>query len=87
MGFHKTLSASQDAESIRNGDVCFRSQGALGYFPTYTLGAAFAVQLFRQIEKELPTIHEDIASWKFTAIREWLNEKVLPSSGCYAPCV
>ena len=58
--------------------VCLgcRSQGALGYFPTYTLGAAFAVQLFRQIEKEMPTMHEDIANGKFTAIRKWLREKV-----------
>lgn len=53
-----------------------RAMGAVGYFPTYTLGAAFAVQLFNQIEKEMPSMHDNIASGNFSPIREWLREKV-----------
>lgn len=55
----------------------FRASGAIaGYFPTYTLGAAYAVQFFKQIEIEIPTLHKDIASGNFSPIREWLREKV-----------
>ncbi|MFH1065151.1 MAG: carboxypeptidase M32 [Nanoarchaeota archaeon] len=51
------------------------SMGALGYFPTYTLGSIYAAQLFAQASKELP-LQEQIAGGKFSELREWLREKV-----------
>jgi len=52
------------------------SMGALGYFPTYSLGAMSAVQIFEAAKKDLPTLDEDIANGDFAALRIWLNEKV-----------
>lgn len=62
------------------------SQGAFGYFPTYTLGAIAAVQLFQAASRELPTLEDDIAAGKFAPLRTWLNAHVhvlgsLPASG------
>lgn len=51
------------------------SMGAMGYFPTYTLGSMYAAQLFAQASKELP-LQEQIAEGKFGELREWLREKV-----------
>lgn len=61
-------------------------QGAFGYFPTYTLGAMAAVQIFDAASKDIPNLTDDIAAGKFTPLREWLNKKVhalgsLPASG------
>lgn len=52
------------------------SMGAIGYFPTYTLGAMYAVQIFEAAEKALPTLRADIAAGTFAPLREWLREKV-----------
>jgi len=43
--------------------------GAFGYFPTYTLGALTAAQLFATARKQHPELPREIASGSF----EWLN--------------
>lgn len=50
--------------------------GAIGYFPTYTLGALAAAQFFEAAADALPTIEEDIRTGSFSAIRTWLGENV-----------
>ena len=50
--------------------------GALGYFPTYSLGALYACQLYESALHDLPDLENDLAQGKFTAIREWLTKKV-----------
>lgn len=52
------------------------SMGAIGYFPTYTLGAMYAVQIFAAAEAALPTLRADIAAGTYGPLREWLREKV-----------
>ena len=54
------------------------SAGAIGYFPTYTLGAMMAVQIFEQARSELggQQLDGDIANGEFTKLRQWLNAKV-----------
>merc|ERR1712187_198490 len=52
------------------------SMGAIGYFPTYTLGAMSAVQIFEAAKKDLPDLDEEIAAGNFAPLREWLNKKV-----------
>ncbi len=52
------------------------SAGAIGYFPTYTLGAMMAVQLFAAAKKELPTLDADLEAGRFAGLREWLRVKV-----------
>ena len=58
----------------------------MGYFPTYTLGAMYAAQLYYAALKALPDLEENVKEGNFTPVREWLREKVhrlgsLPASG------
>ncbi len=50
--------------------------GAWGYFPTYTLGAMTAAQLFAAAEAELPTIREDLSRGDFAPLVGWLRRNV-----------
>lgn len=52
------------------------SAGLFGYFPTYTMGAIAAVQIFETAKSQLPTLEKDIESGKFDGLKSWLNEKV-----------
>lgn len=52
------------------------SGGAIGYFPTYTLGNLHAVQFLNQAQKELPDLTGSIEQGKLTPLRDWLGEKI-----------
>ena len=50
--------------------------GAWGYFPTYTLGAMTAAQLFAAAQEALPGLLDDLARGEFGRLLGWLREKV-----------
>lgn len=50
--------------------------GAWGYFPTYTLGALIAAQLFEAVRRSIPDLMQQIAAGEFTALFGWLRERV-----------
>jgi carboxypeptidase Taq len=50
--------------------------GAWGYFPTYTLGALIAAQLFEAACHGIPDLTEVIASGEFSPLLAWLGERV-----------
>ncbi len=50
--------------------------GAWGYFPTYTLGAMTAAQLFAAAKEQDSDIAPGIRSGDFTPLMAWLREKV-----------
>lgn len=50
--------------------------GAWGYFPTYTLGALTAAQLFAAAEKAHPSLRSDLAKGDFTALVRWLRSNI-----------
>lgn len=50
--------------------------GAIGYFPTYTLGNIYAAQLMAAYEAQRPQIWDDVESRNFSPLLEWLREKV-----------
>ena len=50
--------------------------GLFGYFPTYTLGALIAAQLFEAARAELPELGAALARGDLAALDAWLNEKV-----------
>lgn len=52
------------------------SHGALGYFPTYTLGNVYGAQLFAQIQKDIPELWTQIGRGNFCALFGWLREHV-----------
>ena len=50
--------------------------GALGYFPTYTLGAMGAAQLFQAARTEIPDLMERIGRGDFASLLGWLRTRV-----------
>ena len=50
--------------------------GSVGYFPTYTLGALNAAQLFDAATRDRPEILTDLSEGRFTNLLEWVREKV-----------
>jgi len=52
------------------------SQGAFGYFPTYTLGTLTAAQLMEAIQDDLPSLSEQVADGRFDPLLDWLRTHV-----------
>jgi carboxypeptidase Taq len=50
--------------------------GLVGYFPTYTLGALLAAQLFETAAREIPELSAGIARGELAPLDAWLREKV-----------
>lgn len=50
--------------------------GAFGYFPTYTLGAMAAAQLYGAAKHDLPDLEDDIAAGRLTRLIDWLRVNV-----------
>jgi carboxypeptidase Taq len=58
--------------------------GMFGYFPTYTLGALIAAQMFGAVKHAYPDMHQQIRRGEFGVFDSWLREHVwsLGSSLC-----
>jgi carboxypeptidase Taq len=52
--------------------------GAIGYFPTYTLGNLYAGQLWATILRELPDTPQRVAQGEF-GLLEWLRDQDAPT--------
>lgn len=52
------------------------TDGAFGYFPTYTLGAMYAAQLFQALKKAIPQVHELIAAGDLNPVFSWLQQNI-----------
>jgi carboxypeptidase Taq len=50
--------------------------GLFGYFPTYTLGALTAAQLFQAARRALPNVAAQIEAGEFAPLDAWLRENV-----------
>jgi carboxypeptidase Taq len=50
--------------------------GNWGYFPTYTLGALIAAQLFEAARRDMPDLTHAIAAGEFTSLLGWLQERI-----------
>jgi carboxypeptidase Taq len=64
--------------NFKNGcmqDVHWPS-GGIGYFPTYTLGALLAAQLFETATREIPELRPALARGELAPLDGWLREKV-----------
>jgi carboxypeptidase Taq len=51
-------------------------RGAWGYFPTYTLGALAAAQLFQAAERAIPDLRAAIGRGEFAPLYAWLRRHV-----------
>ncbi|MBO0736150.1 MAG: carboxypeptidase M32, partial [Alphaproteobacteria bacterium] len=50
--------------------------GNWGYFPTYTLGALIAAQLFESAQRDIPNLMQAIAAGEFWLLLGWLRDRV-----------
>ena len=52
------------------------TDGAFGYFPTYTLGAMYAAQLFQALQKAIPQSAELILHGELQPVFDWLQQNI-----------
>jgi len=57
------------------------TDGAFGYFPSYTIGAVNAAQIFKKIKSEHPDWQTQFSNGDIQFVRDWLLEKIW-SKGC-----
>ena len=72
------LSLGVEPKTDRDGvlqDVHWAS-GAIGYFPTYTLGNLYAAQLLQAAEAEIGALDPQLAAGDLTALLRWLRTHV-----------
>ena len=51
-------------------------EGIVGYFPTYSLGAMAAAQLFQAALRDLPELPRQLANGELREVFGWLRERV-----------
>ncbi|HET6246207.1 MAG TPA: carboxypeptidase M32 [Tepidisphaeraceae bacterium] len=61
------------------------SGGAIGYFPTYTLGNLYAAQFFEQARKDLGDLDAQFAMGDFAPLLGWLRENIHRHGKRYLP--
>jgi carboxypeptidase Taq len=52
------------------------SGGAIGYFPTYTLGNLYAAQFFEKARQDLPDLDEQFTRGDFAPLLAWLRQNI-----------
>ncbi|WP_428946185.1 carboxypeptidase M32 [Pantoea sp. FN060301] len=52
------------------------TDGAFGYFPTYTLGAMYAAQLFRSLKEALPQVSDLLREGNLQPVFDWLRQNI-----------
>jgi carboxypeptidase Taq len=52
------------------------SMGAIGYFPTYTLGNLYAAQLWDALSRDLPDLDDQLRRGEFSGLLGWLRTHV-----------
>jgi len=61
------------------------SRGGFGYFPTYSLGNVYSVQIWERLRDDVDDVDEQIGRGEFGAIREWLRENLHRHGRKYLP--
>ena len=59
------------------------ASGAIGYFPTYSLGNLCAAQFFEQADADLGGLAGMFGRGEFAALREWLGRNIHTAGQCY----
>ena len=52
------------------------SMGAMGYFPTYTLGNLYGAAFFEAAEKKIDNLSEQVGCGEFDVLRTWLTDNI-----------
>lgn len=65
---------SNDAEGCLQ-DVHW-AVGSFGYFPSYSIGAVIAAQLYESLRSERPELDDEIAAGHFGGLFDWLRQNI-----------
>lgn len=68
------IAPERDADGVLQ-DVHW-SLGALGYFPTYTLGNLYASMFFQQACRDIPALETEIQRGNLLPLKNWLNYNI-----------
>ena len=52
------------------------TDGSFGYFPTYSLGAMYAAQLFQRAHADNPALNDQISQGNLQPLFSWLNTAI-----------
>jgi carboxypeptidase Taq len=52
------------------------SEGLVGYFPTYTLGAMYAAQWFAALRREHPDLDQRVAAGDIQPVFDWIGRNI-----------
>ncbi|MEC7353166.1 MAG: carboxypeptidase M32, partial [Planctomycetota bacterium] len=61
------------------------SMGAIGYFPTYTLGNLYCAQFFEKALEELPGLEAGFERGEFGRLLDWLRSNIHRHGRQYPP--
>ena len=59
--------------------------GAMGYFPTYTLGNLYCAQIFETACQEMPGLVDGFADGRFSGLLDWLRSNIHVHGRRYSP--
>jgi len=59
------------------------SGAAVGYFPSYSLGAMIATQFFEKAKSDVPDLEDNIAKGNFLPLKQWLNKNIHESGSVH----
>jgi len=79
------LGISPDSNSVGCLQDIHWSMGALGYFPSYSLGNLYAAQFFETFERTHPHWKDLVAKGDLSFIREWLKTEIHQWGRMYTP--
>jgi len=60
------------------------SMGALGYFPSYTLGAMMAAQIYDKATVDIPELEQRLEQGDFLPLKAWLNQRIHTQGSVHA---
>ena len=60
------------------------TDGSLGYFPTYTLGAMNAAQIYHAANNAIADLTQQISKGEFAALNQWQKEKIWSQGSYYS---
>jgi carboxypeptidase Taq len=59
--------------------------GSMGYFPTYSLGNVYSVQIFERASADLPDLDEQFERGEFGSLREWFRDHLYVHGRKFTP--
>jgi carboxypeptidase Taq len=59
--------------------------GSMGYFPTYSLGNVYSVQIFDRARTDLPDLDEQFERGEFGQLREWFRDNLYVHGRKFTP--